>query len=86
MFAMGSNTRKAVKKADWNGFRTPHHSQETISLHRVDGKPLDKHSPRYVVEPLPIMENIVDSPLLSSSHLVLSDFGAGTSKFPNETD
>ncbi len=55
-------------------------SQNVFPLYRVDGKPLDVHSPSYVVEPQPVDDRVINaSPLSGTSRLVLSEFGAGMS-------
>lgn len=73
MFAL-ENPGDAINEA--------HLLAHTFPLHRVDGRPRNEHSPAYVVAPAPLCHNMVDHPLLSTSHIVLSDFGSGVCRKP----
>lgn len=67
---------------DLDDHTSPELSPTIYPLQRVDGKPLDAHSPTYIVRPQPLESNFVDTSLLSASRLVLSDFGAGMLSIP----
>ncbi|PSK42229.1 Protein kinase dsk1 [Elsinoe australis] len=56
----------------------PNAGRETFSLQRTDGKPLDEHSPSYMVEPESLEDNTVRPCTDLADRLVLTDFGAAT--------
>lgn len=70
-----------MNEPDWyENDMTARQCRRVYPISRVDGGPIDAHSPKYLVQPQPLESDIIDSPLLSTSRLVLSDFGAGKSK------
>lgn len=79
MFAL-NNPLETVNEADLDEHTRLRWSQNVFPLRRVDGKPLTIHSPTYVVEPQPLDSKKTETSPLSTSRLVLSDFGAGMSK------
>lgn len=76
------NPRKAINEASLGEDTTLRLLQKTYPLRRIDGKPLDAHSPTYVAQAQPVESNVTSHSLLTTSHLVPSDFGAGMSKIP----
>ena len=79
MFALDSPLER-INEADLDEHTRLRWSQNVFPLCRVDGKPLNIHSPSYVVEPQPLDDRIINaSPLSDTSRLVLSDLGAGMS-------
>lgn len=79
MFSL-KNPLEAINEVNLDEHTSSRQPLDVLPLRRVDGKPLNIHSPAYVVEPQPLINKIVDTSLLSNSHLVLSDFGAGMLK------
>ncbi|KAL9122469.1 MAG: hypothetical protein Q9187_000979 [Circinaria calcarea] len=84
MFAL-NNPLETVNEADLDEHTRLRWSQNVFPLRRVDGKPLTIHSPTYVVEPQPLDSKTIETSPLSTSRLVLSDFGAATT-FENSND
>ena len=49
------------------------------SLERIDGKPLDKHSPQEIMASRPLETKIIDRISHSSPRIVITDLGCGMS-------